>query len=179
MDARPFVPLETPRSVDRSDLSPDLIGFYESNEGVGLESSPERIVRLCRLSEVKELAWRDIPIFGPEDMAGWEDFQGLYIGISTWFDRIYWVRRAPCCRAGSILTLGVDVAGPGGQGDHVLEPSLVLASSFDMWLAHLARHEWFEYGLAPGAIWDLPDADQSELRAYYTSLNPGIQWIPG
>ena len=31
-------------------------------------------------------------------------------------------------------------------------------------LAHLVRYDWFEYGLGPGAIWDLQDVEQSELR---------------
>jgi hypothetical protein len=178
MDSKPFQPLESRRSVGRTDLPPDLARFYEENEGVGLESNPERMVRLCRLSEVKEYAWRDVPIFGVEAEPGWEDFRGVCIGVSAFLDRIYWVRRAPCCPTGSILTFGPDVAGPGGMGDHTLEPTLVLASSFNEWLDRLARYDWFEYGFGPGAIWDLPDAEQSELRAYYRSLNPGIEWVP-
>jgi hypothetical protein len=178
MDAKPFLPLERPRVVGRRDLPPDLLWFYERNEGVGLESSSERIVRLCRLAEIKEYAWHDVPIFGDDNDPDWQDFLGLYIGVSSFHDRIYWVRRAPCCPAGSILTLGPDIAGPGGKGDYVMEPSLVLASSFDEWLAHLARYDWFEYGLAPGAIWDLPDPEQVELRSYYRGLNPSTEWVP-
>jgi len=178
MDAKPFTPLERPRAVARVDLPPDLLRFFRHNEGVGLESSHERDIRLCRLSEVKEYAWRDVPIFGADDDPGWDDFRGLYIGVSSFLDRIFWVRKAPCCPEGSIFALGPDVAGPGGAGEYAMEPSLVLASSFDEWLTRLARYDWIEYGLGPGAIWDLPEAEQTELRAYYRSLNPGIEWEP-
>lgn len=176
MDPKPFASLKTPRIVNRDDLPPELIRFYERNEGVGLRSSSKRIVRLCRLAQVREHAWRDVPIFGNEEEIGWEGFRGLYIGVSSYHDDIYWARSASCCPDGSILTFGPDVAGPGGEGEYVLEPSLVLASNFDGWLPHLARHDWFEYGLAPGEIWELPNAEQSELRAYYAALNPGIPW---
>lgn len=176
MEPKPFSELKAPRSIGRADLPADLVRFYERNEGVGLESRHKRSVRLCRLAEVKAYAWRNVPIFGSDAIPGWEDFRGLYIGVSRYLDGIYSVRSAPCCPSGSILTFGPDVAGPGGTGDHALDGTLVLASSFDEWLTHLARCDWFEYGLGPGAIWDLPRAEQSELRAYYRALNPGIKW---
>ena len=94
MDAKPFLPLERPRIVGRTDLPQDLIRFYERNEGVGLESSHKRDIRLCRLPEIREYAWRDVPIFGGDDEPGWEDFRGLYIGVSPYHDGIYWVRKA-------------------------------------------------------------------------------------
>ncbi len=178
VQSRPFAALEQPRSVGRVDLPADLRQFYERNEGVGLESSPDRMVRLCRLSEVARKLWRDLPIVGNELMPGWEDFEAFYIGVSSFLDGIYWVQRAPCCPTGSVLTMGPDVAGPGGTGTQTLEGTLVLASSFSNWLAHLQKYHWFEYGLGPGAIWDLPASDQSELRAYYKNLNPNIRWEP-
>lgn len=176
MGPKPFQPLKTPRVVDRADLPPELVRFYERNEGVGLETSPERLVRLCTLAELQEYAWRDVPIFGSDPEPGWDDFRGIYIGVSSYHDGIYRVRSAPCCPAGSILTFGPDVAGPGGVGEHTLEGPLVLAPSFDEWLGRLARLDWFEFGLAPGDIAERPRAERSALRAYYKALNPGIRW---
>ena len=177
MDQRPFRPLTKPRNVARTDLPAELRRFYAQNEGVGLESSTKRIVRLCRLSEAEKHTWRDIHIFGEDEPeAGWDDFEAISIGVSSFLDWIYLVQRAPCCPPGSILTIGVSVAGPGGRGEHTLEYALVLASSFDEWLAHLKRYNWFEFGLAPGEIWELPTARQSELRACYKAMNPGIDW---
>lgn len=179
MESRPFSLLATSRDLGRNDLPPELARFYEKNEGIGLQSPADRIVRLCRLSEVKTCAWRDVPIFGSEDEAGWNDFEAFHVGVSLYHDGIYWVRQAPCCPKGSILTIGPDLAGPGGDGPDTIEPSLVLASSFDGWLTHLARYAWFEYGLAPGNLADLPASDQSEMRAYFKVLNPGISWGAG
>ena len=177
MDHRPFRPLARPRKIVRMGLPAELLQFYARNEGVGLESTAKRLVRLCRLSEVETHAWRDIHIFGDDEPeAGWDEFEAVSIGVSSFFDWIYLVQRAPCCPPGSILTIGVGVAGPGGRGEHTLEYALVLASSFDEWLAHLQRYDWFEYGLAPGEIWELGAARQSELRAYYKALNPGAAW---
>lgn len=176
IDMRPFVSLQDPRAVERDDLPPDLLRFYERHEGVGLESSPERDVRLCKLAEVKEYAWRDVPIFGADAEPGWGEFRGLYIGVSSFHDGIYWVRKAPCCPAGSILTIGPDIAGPGGGGDHTIEPSLVLAASFDEWIDRLGRYRWTEFGLAPGSIDDLPAAARPAVRSYYRALNPAIRW---
>lgn len=162
-----------------SGLPRDLTEFYSRNEGIGLESNPDRIVRLCMHEEVVRMTWPDIPIFGAEDCPGWEDFEGFLIGVSAYHDYIYLVQQAPCCSAGAILTLGPGVAGPGGQGPYKLEPSLVLAANFHEWLAHLERYDWFEYGLAPGEIWDKLVADQAALCAYYKALNPDITWGNG
>jgi hypothetical protein len=173
---KPFHPLIAHRLVGRPELPPDLSQFYSKHEGVGLESSPDRSVRLARLSEVTTFAWQDIPIFGAERLTGWDHFKGWQIGIGTFLDRIFWVERAPCCDIGAILTIGPDVAGPGGKGSHPLEPSLVLASSFSAWIAHLERCNWLEYGLTPGEIEETSEFRRSELRTYYFNLNPGISW---
>jgi hypothetical protein len=176
MDPKPFKPLKRPRRISRRDLPKDLAEFYRTNEGVGLNSSSDRVVRLCKLSEVFDHGWSEIPLFGEYTEPGWEGFRGMYIGASQFGDIIYRVRKAPCCSAGSILALGMDVAGPGGTGTHSLEASLVLAKSFDAWLAHLERYDWVEYGFVPGDIKNQPDADQAELQSYYRSLNPSIDW---
>jgi hypothetical protein len=142
--------LVIPRAINRPELPADFASFYAENEGVGLESSPDRIVRLCRLDEVAHIGWRDLHIFGQEECPGWELFEGFRIGVSSFFDEIAYVLRSPCCPAGAILTIGVDVAGPGGTGGALLEPSLVLAGSFTEWVRHLEMMGWVEYGLVPG-----------------------------
>ena len=176
MNPKPFVRLKQPRFLIRPDLPADLVKFYEQNEGVGLESSPNRVVRICRLKEVTRIGWRNLHILGREECPGWERFAGLRIGISSFFDEIVYVLDAPCCSLGAILSLGVDVAGPGGCGPAPLESSLVLAVTFPEWLRHLERMGWVEYGLVPGGILELPEPTQHELRRYYLSLNPGIAW---
>jgi hypothetical protein len=70
MDPKPFEKLTTRRLINRSDLPLDLAEFYAENEGMGLESSPDRIVRLCRLDEVSRVGWRDIHLDGKDDCPG-------------------------------------------------------------------------------------------------------------
>jgi len=176
LDPKPFVRLMTPRMVKQFGLPSDLARFYSENEGVGRESSPSRFVRLCRLDEVARIAWRDIHIFGTDEFLGWGQFAAYRIGISAFGDEIVYVLNAPVCPAGSILTIGVDVAGPGGIGSATLEPSLVLASSFAEWLKRLETCGWSEYGLGPGDLAKLPAAEELQQRRYYQSLNPGITW---
>jgi hypothetical protein len=176
LNPKPFVKLKVPRFLIRPDLPPDLVKFYEQNEGVGLESSPLRVVRICRLDEVTRIGWRDLRVLGEEECPGWEGFAGLRIGISSFFDEIVYVLHSPCCSLGAILTLGVDVSGPGGSGSAPLEPSLVLAATFQEWLRNLERMNWVEYGLVPGSIADLPESQHSDVRRYYHKLNPGSKW---
>jgi hypothetical protein len=176
MDPKPFVHLTAERTVEQLRLPPDLARFYAESEGVGLGSSQERVVRLCRLDEIARIGWRDLHIFGARKCPGWEGFAAYRIGVSPFFDEILYVLDAPSCPTGSILTIGVDVAGPGGSGSASLEPSLVLASSFTEWLRHLAHSGWVEYGLVPGGLAELAEADQEEHRRYYHALNPGISW---
>ncbi len=162
--------------VDRSDLPPDLAGFYCQNEGVGRESSPERMVRLCLLEEVKLIQWHDLHVIGADPAPGWEKFSAWRIGISSFFDEIVYVINAPSCASNAIMTLGIDVAGPGGDGPLANESTLVLGSSFSSWLEHLKAVNWMEYGLAPGSIDDLQLEEQIRLREYYHSLNPQATW---
>lgn len=179
MDQKPFVRLTVPRIVEHLGLPTELAQFYSENEGVGRESSPDRFVRLCRLKEVERIGWRDLHIFGADDFPGWEQFAAYRIGMSPFFDEIVYVLNAPVCPAGFIFTIGVDVAGPGGSGSAILEPSLVLASSFAEWLERLEACGWIEYGLAPGDLTTLPEAEERKHRRYYQALNPGITWGPG
>ena len=173
----PYIRLDAPRILSRPDLPPELTRFYAQHEGAGLSNEPYCIVRICRLDEVSPISGRDLHILGKENCPeGWERFAGFRIGLSSFFDEIVYVLAAPSCPTGAILTLGVDVAGPGGSGPAALESSLVLAPSFDAWRHHLQQTSGVEYGLAPGALADLPEAQQCELRQYYKSLNPGITW---
>ncbi len=179
IDSKPFFELAEPRSVDRADLPEDLRRFYTRHEGYGLESSSDPIVRLCKLSEVQPITWKDLHIFGadkPPPGSGWETFSGYRLGVSSFFDEIVYVRSAPVCKAGSIFTIGVDVAGPGGDGPEALEFSLVLAPSFDAWIEHLQKTNWTEYGLVPGSRGDLPAAEQRSIIEHYKALNPRSFW---
>jgi hypothetical protein len=176
-DPMPYRRLAAPREVADQRLPDDLRQFYASNEGVGLDSDPERIVRLCKLAEVKAVQWADLRILGEDKPArGWEEFAGYRVGRSSFGDEIIYVLRAPVCPAGSIFTLGPDVAGPGGAGPLAIEPSLVLSPNFDEWLRNMERAGWHEYGLTAGGIRELPNARKDQLLRYYKGLNPKIKW---
>src|SRR5947209_8218432 len=113
---KPFVPLAGPRAVSRPELPPDLAAFYARHEGVGLESSWDRHpVRLCKLDEVVRGGWKDLGLGGdvPE---GWERFTALRIGAGMFFEKVVYVLDAPSCPPGSVLAIGRDVGGPGGDG---------------------------------------------------------------
>lgn len=179
MDPTPFVTLPRDRALNRPDLPAELRAFYERNEGVGLESSPDRTVRICRADEVKLFGWQDVHIFGGDDWPGWETFSALLIGAGPFFDEIFYVLRAPSCPPGSILVFGTSIAGPGGTGPHAAEPSLVLAANFWDWLRRLERFGWMEFGIVPGELTNLPAAEQQEVRTCFASLNPGISWGTG
>jgi hypothetical protein len=173
----PYRRLGAPREIADRRLPDDLRRFYAQNEGVGLDSDPQRIVRLCKLAEVRAVRWADLHILGKEKAGrGWEEFAGYRIGVSSFGDEIIYVLNAPVCAAGSIFTLGPDVQGPGGTGPLAIEPSLVLSGNFDEWLRNMDRAGWREYGLTPGDISELPKARKDRLLRYYKVLNPGIKW---
>jgi hypothetical protein len=157
-------------------LPADLVAFYAENEGVGLESPPDRLVRLCRLDEIRRIGWSDLHILGADQCPGWEHFAAYRIGMSSCFDEIVYVLDAPSCPAGSILALGVDLSGPGGSGPTALEPSVVLAPCFAEWLRHMEACGWVEYGLIAGELANLPAKQQRRQFQYYQALNPDIDW---
>jgi len=171
MEPKPFITLPLPRVVDRPELPPDLADFYAQHEGIGLDTEPDRTVRLCRLNEVARGGWKDL-VRGDEVPEGWEGFTAILIGMGEFFEKIVYVLDAPSCPAGSILAIGGLAPGPGGQGPASLESSLVLAASFADWLAHLERCGWVEYAVA--GIGDLGEEHQHELCKYYLALNPGM-----
>lgn len=175
---QPFVTLPSPRTIDRADLPDDLVRFYSQHEGVGLESKADRTIRLCMLSEVRQIGWRDVHVLGQEDFEPWNSFHGIRIGVSMYFDEILYVLNAPCCGRGTILTIGPDISGPGGVGAEIdlLEPSLVLAESFDAWLQRLEECNWEEYGIRPGALTELPSSERRTNWQHYKRLNPDITW---
>lgn len=176
MNQRPFRRQLWPRKVNRSDLPADLVRFFTWYEGVGRESSPDRLLRLCTLSEIEQIGWEGIPIFGREPVPGWESFQAFRIGNSAYFDEIVYVVDCPCCTAGAILAIGPDIYGPGGTGTAPFGCSLVLASSFNAWIEHLRSMSWMEYGLVPGSVDQFAPSKQQRLRSYYLMLNPAIPW---
>ena len=176
-DHMPYRRLVAPREVADHRLPDDLRQFYAWNEGVGLESDPEQIIRVCKLAEVKSVQWADLHIFGKDKPGrGWEEFAGYRIGRSSFGDEIIYVLKAPVCATGSIFALGPDVAGPGGTGPLAIDSSLVLSPNFDEWLRNMERAGWHEYGLTPGGIRELPNAQKDQLLRYYKGLNPEIKW---
>lgn len=136
---------------------------------MGLESTPECSVRLCRLEEVQRVTVVDLRHFCGDDSA-WANFAGYQIGISPFFDRVVYVLSAPVCQRGAILVFGYDIAGPGGLGSAALEGELLLAETWADWLAHLKQCGWNEPGFCPGSI------EEPTVRAYYRRLNPAITW---
>ena len=89
---------------------------------------------------------------------------------------LIYVQSAPVCKPGSILTIGVDVAGPGGKITGALEGSLVLATSFDTWIERLRKADWVEFGLAPGDRFKLSVEAQQSLIEHFKTLNPRSFW---
>lgn len=177
LDPTPFTLLKKSRRIDTDWVPPDLRDFYAAREGVGLESTADRLVRLCKLSEVVRIGWADLHIFGGDKPPrGWKDFSAIRLGVSCFFDEIVWVLSAPSAPAGSIMTFGPDVAGPGGTGKDAIEGSLLLSDDFDHWITRLARDGWTEYGLVPGSIKEEPAERQNEVRAHFRRLNPSITW---
>ncbi|MBX9582294.1 MAG: hypothetical protein K2X87_18480 [Gemmataceae bacterium] len=156
--------------MDRPELPADLAEFYARYEGVGLESSWDRPVRLSKLDEVSRVGWKDVdPVSDiPE---GWEHFSAFRIGSGMFFEKVVYVLDAPSCPPGSILAIG-SAAGPGGDGPYAIESSLVLGVTFADWLAHLERWGWWEPAIGGGR--ELTEPEERELRQYYRSLNPGL-----
>lgn len=168
----PFFKLEISRKVLRSDLPNDLARFYEWHEGVGLDCDADRPLRVCRVNEVNRIGWKGLLMCAVLDCApeGWEDFQGLLIGMGPCFEEIVYVLHSPSCSPGSIMALGGVAPGPGGNGPFALEPSLVLGHTLDAWLAHLESWNRIEYIL--DSINELPLMQQRELIKYFVELNP-------
>lgn len=175
--SKPFDKLPARRNINGAVLPVDLAEFYREYEGIGLKVHPDNPVRLCTLEEVKQIRWSDLHIFGTDEpLAGWEQFSGYRVGISSFFDEIIYVLKAPSCPPGSMIVLGLDIMGPGGDGPHVFECSLVLASSFENWIKRLEEKHWLELGLAPGEVEKLQPAERAAAIAYYKSLNPLLEW---
>src|SRR5262245_22307286 len=107
MDPKPFVQLGAIREVNRPELPSDLAEFYARHEGIGLESSPDRTVRLCRLDEVARIGWKDLQLVTANEVPeGWEGFAAFGIGMGRFFEEIVYVLNAPSCSPGSILEIG-------------------------------------------------------------------------
>jgi len=174
----PFQQLPSHREVTQEGFPEELSEFYQNYEGIGLESSPDNPIRICRLEEAIRISCSELDLLGGEVLEGWESFSAIRLGMSPFFDEIVSVIEAPCCDAGSIMVFGGDIYGPGGKGEYAFECSLVLASSLSEWLDRIAKYDWNDPGLYPGefeAGGRLED-QRSELVQYYKKLNPQIEW---
>jgi hypothetical protein len=149
---QPFRTLKSPRTISRTDLPEELHTFYQTHEGSGLESSPDVPLRICKLDEAEKIGISDIDLLGGEILEGWEDFSAVQIGMSPFFDEIFVVDEAPSCPRGSVMVFGGDIIGPGGEGEHAFECSLVLAHSFSEWIKRIEEFDWNEPGLYPGEL---------------------------
>ena len=138
IDQKPLVNLPTLREVNRPELPAELIEFYSRHEGVGFGSSPNRVVRIALLEELKLVGWKDVSVSQVPE--GWEHFAAWWVAYGTFGEKIVYVLEAPCCPSASILGIEGILAcgGPAGVGPHALGSSLVLAKTFRDWLVHLA-----------------------------------------
>jgi hypothetical protein len=105
---------------------------------------------------------------------GWESFTAWEMGMGEFLDRIMYVLTAPSCSTGSILAIGTNLCGPGGDGPYALESTLVLAASFPRWLAHLERWGWVEPAITGGG--EFSEQEQKEISGYYLALNPQLEF---
>jgi hypothetical protein len=170
-----FFELVPRRVVNQPGWPADLSDFFASFEGCGLEREPTVGIRLCRLDEVLAVAYKDISVLS-DAAPNWGTFTSYRIGISPFFDDIVYVTSSPVCAPGSIMLLGPDVAGPGGEGLARHEATLVLARSLAQWIEQLKRWNGVEYGVCPGEVRKLPELQRNELQRYYRELNPHIEW---
>lgn len=167
MDPKPF---KRCALRNTSALPEDLSAFYSQHEGVGLESSPDRMIRLCRLAEVRQVSWEDLQAM--ESEAPWQTFAAIRIGMSSFFDEILYVLECPVAPRRSILAVGADLtSGPGGMGAELFEMSLLLAPTFSEWLKHIESLGWNEPGIGCSEM-EFDAAQTVRLKAYYGALNP-------
>jgi hypothetical protein len=139
-DNSAYFRLKSPREVDGPKLPADLVRFYAYHEGVGIESEPDRAIRLCRLSEVAKIGWKDLHILGEDEPTheGWSAFDGFRVGYSDTLDEIVYVISAPGIRSGSVMALGESaMVGPPGDDADGPYGAIVLADSFGAWVQRL------------------------------------------
>ena len=100
VDPTPFTLLKSSRRIEADWLPQDLRDFYATREGVGLSSTPDRLVRLCELDEVARVRWGDLHIIGARKRrVAWENFSGIRLGRSSFGDEIVLVLSAPSAPA--------------------------------------------------------------------------------
>lgn len=172
---RPFRRLLLPRSVSE-DLPAELQAFYTWHEGVGLSSYPDERVRLAKLNEIRRVTTKDCVVLHHLESTTWGTFSGFLVGIDMFLDKIVLVERAPVCSAGAIMILGPDISGPAGVGHELFEPTIVVGSNFQEWIANLRQNRWFEYGIFPGSVAELPLKEAEKIRSYYLRFNPSLDW---
>jgi hypothetical protein len=168
-----YYALPTPREVRTRGMPEDLRRFYRSHEGIGLETPPDRAVRLARLDEVRPVGWRDLHIVGDDEPPhqGWESFAGWRIGYSDMLDEIVYIVHAPGVPPGAVLAMGTGMTmGPGGNDANGPGSAIVVAASFDDWIRRLEQHGPLAHGLFVDD--ELPDEVAAKLHAELARLNP-------
>lgn len=171
----PFYRLNQARTLE-GQLPEELAWFYRHHEGIGLESHPDHLIRICKLHEVQRIKWKDLHVIGGQEMPGWENFTAYRIGVSSYFDEIVFVVDSPACPSGSILVTGVDIIGPGGQGPYIYSESLILARNMQEWIRSLQETNWNYIALHPGEYPQLPPSDRKDIGDHLRSLNPKLNW---
>jgi hypothetical protein len=147
--------------------------FYRTHEGIGLESPPDRAVRLARLDEVQHVTWKDLHIVGDDEPPheGWKSFAAWRIGYSDMLDEIVFVVRAPGVPTGAVLAMGTGVMiGPAGDDGEGPGGAIVIARSFDDWITRVQRDGPLAHGLFVDQ--ELPNQVAKELRMELARLNP-------
>jgi hypothetical protein len=172
-----YVDLAVPRSIGRTELPKEVAEFYMRHEGIGIESDPDRVIRLCRLDELARVSWEDLHLFGgsPPPHEGWASFDGFRLGYSDTLDELLYVLKAPGIPAGSVLAMGVNaMVGPAGSDVDGPNGSIVLAGSFDEWIGRLERFGSAAHGLFIDM--DLPDEVAQVLFQRLAELNPHSEY---
>lgn len=171
MSDAPVIKRASPRRISLEWLPDVLRDFHQVYEPV---SGGDPSVRIAPLDDVVAIKARHV--IGIAREPEWRDFSGLEIGRSAFGDQIIFVQNAPSAAPGSIMAFGMDVFGPGGDGDAAIEGSILLAGGFTRWIKRLREDEWQDYGLVPGGIRALSARRRKELVEELQRLNPQADW---
>jgi hypothetical protein len=100
-DPAPFIKLSAARKLGIPWLPRDLRGFYRTHEGVGLDSSSDRHVRLCKLRQLRRLRRSDVYVLDSlEATSEWQSFDAILVGTSSYGDQIVYALDLPVVRKG-------------------------------------------------------------------------------
>ena len=170
-ETRPaYLRLARERTAARHDLPQDLNRFYATHEGIGFETQADCILRLAKYDEIVSVGWEDLGVREGLPDPRWKEFRAFRVGVDDSWDTVYYVQRAPGVAAGSILAFGDIADGPAGEDRGGTVGALILARSFDDWIARMERH-----GPDASSLFfpvNLPEWVQDEIVAELASLNP-------